>query len=432
MRKADRVLYNNAVVNYPTLDVQQHKAGIINYEITNYLGNVNAVITDRKTWNATGVYFEAVSLMKCDYYPFGMEMPGRKITTSNYRYGYNGMEKDDQIKGEGNSYTTEFRQYDPRLGRWLSLDPLMHQFPWMSPYVAFDNNPIYFTDPFGLSAGDPPKNTGSESGGDVSEDGEWKYECRSEHSSLDGWVSSETGRYGNEEQNTLKYIIGRINNNNEQINKLENSQSANSQKIEQLKTELSGAFKKMAQLEAEHQAHESTIARMELTFDAIAYLASPNHHYSISSPDELSWARFKEYELLMGTLKFQREAQISGGITMCYPEQYFIGPGAGKLLWSGTKGAYAWGTASVTGKVTFHTTQKFVIRSSGETTFGWGIRNTSTNAMIRFERHSFMVKGMSQGTKTYMTHFNIQNGSNVSHYFLNPFKLNTYGNGLPY
>ena len=62
------------------------------------------------------------------------------------------MELDIEPKGNGNSYTTEFRQYDPRLGRWLSLDPLMAQFPWMSPYVAFDNNPIYYTDPYGLSS----------------------------------------------------------------------------------------------------------------------------------------------------------------------------------------------------------------------------------------------------------------------------------------
>jgi RHS repeat-associated protein len=80
-----------------------------------------------------------------------MQMPGRSTNTDKYRYGYNGMEKDKELKGEGNSYTTEFRQYDPRLGRWLSLDPLMAQFPWMSPYVAFDNNPILLTDPSGLA-----------------------------------------------------------------------------------------------------------------------------------------------------------------------------------------------------------------------------------------------------------------------------------------
>jgi RHS repeat-associated protein len=76
----------------------------------------------------------------------------RKKCLDTSRYAYNGMEKDPEIKGEGNSYTTEFRQYDPRLGRWLSLDPLMMQFPDMSPYVAFDNNPIFFIDPYGLSS----------------------------------------------------------------------------------------------------------------------------------------------------------------------------------------------------------------------------------------------------------------------------------------
>jgi RHS repeat-associated protein len=70
------------------------------------------------------------------------------------------MEADNEVSGTGNSYTTEFRQYDPRLGHWKSLDPLIAQFPWQSPYCAFDNNPIFYTDPFGLAAegGDDKKN----------------------------------------------------------------------------------------------------------------------------------------------------------------------------------------------------------------------------------------------------------------------------------
>lgn len=69
-----------------------------------------------------------------------------------YSYGFNSMEKDNEVKGNGNSYTTEFRQYDPRLGRWLSLDPLFQNFPWQSPYAAFDNNPIYYNDPLGAAS----------------------------------------------------------------------------------------------------------------------------------------------------------------------------------------------------------------------------------------------------------------------------------------
>lgn len=73
------------------------------------------------------------------------------VAVEGYRYGFNSMERDDEVKGRGNSYTTEFRQYDPRLGRWLSRDPLFKEFPWQSPYVAFDNNPILLVDPYGDS-----------------------------------------------------------------------------------------------------------------------------------------------------------------------------------------------------------------------------------------------------------------------------------------
>ena len=148
------VLFDQTVVAVTTPDVFQNTLGDKRFEITNHLGNVNAVITDRKIYSGPGAasLYEPVTLMKADYYPFGMEMPGRNSNTSEYRFAYNGMEKDPEMKGEGNSYTTEFRQYDPRLGRWMSLDPLMSMFPWMSPYVAFNNNPILLNDPLGLAA----------------------------------------------------------------------------------------------------------------------------------------------------------------------------------------------------------------------------------------------------------------------------------------
>jgi len=51
-------------------------------------------------------------------------MPGRQFNTNSYKYGMNGMEKDDEIVGSGNMYTTSFRENDTRLGRWWSSDPL--------------------------------------------------------------------------------------------------------------------------------------------------------------------------------------------------------------------------------------------------------------------------------------------------------------------
>ncbi len=46
--------------------------------------------------------FEAKLLASYDYFPFGMEMPGFGNVEEEYRYGFNGMEKGKEMKG--NSY----------------------------------------------------------------------------------------------------------------------------------------------------------------------------------------------------------------------------------------------------------------------------------------------------------------------------------------
>ena len=62
------------------------------------------------------------------------------------------MLKDDEIQGVGNSYTTEFRQYDARLGRWLSRDAKESKYPGISTYNYSLNNPIIFKDIDGKDA----------------------------------------------------------------------------------------------------------------------------------------------------------------------------------------------------------------------------------------------------------------------------------------
>ena len=61
-------------------------------------------------------YYTADMLSAQDYYPFGMTMPGRK-TAEGYRFGFNGMENDDELKGQGNSLDFGARIYDQRTGR---------------------------------------------------------------------------------------------------------------------------------------------------------------------------------------------------------------------------------------------------------------------------------------------------------------------------
>lgn len=78
-----------------------------------------------------------------------MQMVGRNASTGDYRYGFNGMEKDDELKGSGNSVDFGARMYDSRLGRWLSLDPMQAKYPELSPYTGIGNNPIIYIDPDG-------------------------------------------------------------------------------------------------------------------------------------------------------------------------------------------------------------------------------------------------------------------------------------------
>ena len=81
-----------------------------------------------------------------------MNMPGRKFTQggSAYRYGFNGKENDNDVKGEGNQQDYGMRIYDPRLGRFLSVDPLTKEYPELTPYQFASNRPIDGIDLDGL------------------------------------------------------------------------------------------------------------------------------------------------------------------------------------------------------------------------------------------------------------------------------------------
>lgn len=71
-------------------------------------------------------------------------------SSTGYRYGFNGMEKDDEVSGEGNSYTAPFWQYDSRVARRWNIDPVVKHNE--SPYATFANNPIWFVDPSGADS----------------------------------------------------------------------------------------------------------------------------------------------------------------------------------------------------------------------------------------------------------------------------------------
>src|SRR5690554_8051627 len=66
-------------------------------------------------------------------------MPGRSFQSDEYRYGFQGQEKDDEVKGEGNSINFKYRMHDPRIGRFFAVDPLASSYPHNSPYAFSEN-----------------------------------------------------------------------------------------------------------------------------------------------------------------------------------------------------------------------------------------------------------------------------------------------------
>jgi RHS repeat-associated protein len=115
--------------------------------------NLNPPTTDKCILSCIGDTVSAKTadiVSATDYSPFGAPLAGRTFSSNGYRFGFNGKEKDDEMNGDGNVYDYGFRIYNPRLGRFLSVDPLTKGFPMLTPYQYASNNPILNIDLDGL------------------------------------------------------------------------------------------------------------------------------------------------------------------------------------------------------------------------------------------------------------------------------------------
>ncbi len=124
------------------------------YELKDHLGNVRTVISDFKQpatlTQARGVPpFIVDERSVNDYYPYGMLIPERSWSSSDYRYGYNTQEKSLEIDPNGNHNTAEFWEYDARSGRRWNRDP--KPITGISDYATFAGNPILHSDALGDS-----------------------------------------------------------------------------------------------------------------------------------------------------------------------------------------------------------------------------------------------------------------------------------------
>jgi RHS repeat-associated protein len=124
------------------------KLGTKSFELSNHLGNVLSVITDNIRMTADSTWATVASAN--DYYAFGSSMVGRNFNDNTYRYGFNGKEKDEKGELGDTHYDYGFRIYNPRLGRFLSVDPLTKEFAWNSTYAFAENDVISCIDLDGL------------------------------------------------------------------------------------------------------------------------------------------------------------------------------------------------------------------------------------------------------------------------------------------
>ena len=120
-------------------------------EIDRYLGTEENAMNQGHGHKANDMFApegawqsDASASKKClGYKPFGSLLPGRNYSSGSYRFGFQGQEKDDEIHGStGTSLAFEYRMHDPRVGRFLSIDPLAAKYAYNSPYAFSENRVI--------------------------------------------------------------------------------------------------------------------------------------------------------------------------------------------------------------------------------------------------------------------------------------------------
>jgi RHS repeat-associated protein len=101
-----------------------------------------------------------------------MMMPGREYQAQPNRFGFNGKENDNEVKGFGNQQDYGMRIYDARLSRFLSVDPLTKSYPFYSPYQFAGNSPVANID---LDGAEPKPSTNGTLEGQSTSTSEEKY-----------------------------------------------------------------------------------------------------------------------------------------------------------------------------------------------------------------------------------------------------------------
>ena len=135
-------------------------AGYRRFELKDHMGNVCVTTTgdrygvDQVPQDGLIDYSVPKIVGWAGYEAFGSLLPGRNYSSDSYRYLFQGQEHDDEINGGvGTSYAFEYRIHDPRIGRFLSIDPLAAKYAYNSPYAFSENRVIDGVELEGLELG---------------------------------------------------------------------------------------------------------------------------------------------------------------------------------------------------------------------------------------------------------------------------------------
>ncbi len=118
------------------------------YQYKDHLGNVRLSYSDTDN---DGVAETSEILEENNYYPFGLKHKGYNSNTTSHlalKWKYNSTEYEEALGLD--LYEMDVRSYDPAIARFTSIDPVTHHS--MSPYLAFDGNPVYWADPSGANS----------------------------------------------------------------------------------------------------------------------------------------------------------------------------------------------------------------------------------------------------------------------------------------
>ncbi|MFV5700175.1 DUF6443 domain-containing protein [Flavobacterium sp. ZT3R17] len=127
---------DNVLQFFPTTEgYVKNTAGVYSYvfNYADHLGNVRLSYSDT---DKNGIIASSEIVEENNYYPFGLKHKGYNDGIPNtYKYKYNGKELQDEL-GLG-LYDYGFRNYDPAIGRWVNIDPLLNDLDF-----KFDPNDI--------------------------------------------------------------------------------------------------------------------------------------------------------------------------------------------------------------------------------------------------------------------------------------------------